>query len=228
MVDSFIGVQLCLIKLIGLDEERHTPVDKRPDSSQRQSDDARGPRQPMGSSGRPKAANGIKQEAQGSQWDQAGGSRQPMGSSRRLKAANGIKQEAGFPSCFPDENLILAVFNYEELYNSKWKHDSSWLPLGRKCNWWRSSSRRDSRDRWWYSPRSFLFIFLYREPKIDGWLRSTGCFARRVFAKAFFGAAALLKVASGVIINNINNNNHNNNNTFHLEAPFKSPKVTLQ
>jgi len=99
-----------------------------------QSDQARGPRQPIGSSERPKAANGIKQEAQGSQSDQAGGPRQPIGLSRRPKAANRIKQEAqgsqsdqarGFPSCFPDENLILAVFNYEDLYNSKWKQDSS-------------------------------------------------------------------------------------------------------
>ncbi|TNN43393.1 hypothetical protein EYF80_046407 [Liparis tanakae] len=40
------------------------------------------------------AANGIRQEAQGSQSDQAGGPRQPMGSSRRPKAANGIKKEA--------------------------------------------------------------------------------------------------------------------------------------
>ncbi|TNN41477.1 hypothetical protein EYF80_048361 [Liparis tanakae] len=45
-----------------------------------------------------KAANGIEQEARGSQWDRAGGPRQPMGSSRRPEAANGIEQEAGFPS----------------------------------------------------------------------------------------------------------------------------------
>jgi len=41
--------------------------------------------------------------------------------SHSAKAANRIKQEAGFPSCFPDETLILAVFNNEELYNSKSK-----------------------------------------------------------------------------------------------------------
>jgi len=35
--------------------------------------------------------------------------------SHSANAANRIKQEAGLPSCFPDENLILAVFNYEEL-----------------------------------------------------------------------------------------------------------------
>jgi len=43
----------------------------------------------------------------------------------KVKAANLIKQEAGFPACFPDENLMLAVFNYEELYNSKSKHYSN-------------------------------------------------------------------------------------------------------
>jgi len=51
--------------------------------------------------------------------------------SHSAKAANRIKQEAGFPSCFPDE---AAVFNSEELYNSKSKHDSNSLLLSRKCN----------------------------------------------------------------------------------------------
>jgi len=45
--------------------------------------------------------------------------------SNSANAANRIKQEAGFPSCFPEENLILAVFNDEELYNPKSKHDSN-------------------------------------------------------------------------------------------------------
>jgi len=81
------------------------------------------------------------------------------------KAANRIKQEAGFPSCFPDETLILAVFIYEELYHSKSKHYSNWLLLSRKCNWKRLSSRDNSRNRWWYSLYSYLFYFLYREPK---------------------------------------------------------------
>ncbi|TNN58341.1 hypothetical protein EYF80_031463 [Liparis tanakae] len=84
-----------------------------------QSDQARGPLQPIGSSKRPKAANRIKREAQGSQSDQARGSRQPIGSSKRPKAANRIKQEAGFPSCFPNKTFISAIFNYEELYKSK-------------------------------------------------------------------------------------------------------------
>jgi len=54
--------------------------------------------------------------------------------SHSANAANRIKQEAGFRSCFPDENLILAVFNSEELYNSKSKRYSNSLLLGRKCN----------------------------------------------------------------------------------------------
>jgi len=45
--------------------------------------------------------------------------------SNSAKAANRIKQEAGFPSSFPDEIFILAVFNFEELYNSKSKHNSN-------------------------------------------------------------------------------------------------------
>jgi len=60
-----------------------------------------------------------------SQSDQARGPMQPIESSKRPNAANRIKQEAGFPSCFPDENLILVVFNYEALYNSKSKHNSN-------------------------------------------------------------------------------------------------------
>ncbi|TNN53648.1 hypothetical protein EYF80_036156 [Liparis tanakae] len=58
-----------------------------------------------------KAADQMNPKAQGSQSDEAKGPRQPIGSSRSPKAANRIKQEAGFPSCFPDETLILAVFN---------------------------------------------------------------------------------------------------------------------
>ncbi|TNN41427.1 hypothetical protein EYF80_048412 [Liparis tanakae] len=49
--------------------------------------------------------------------------------SHSANAANRIKQEAGFPSRFPDDNLILAGFNDKELYNPKSKHDSSRLPL---------------------------------------------------------------------------------------------------
>jgi len=80
--------------------------------------------------------------------------------SHSAKAANRIKQEAGFRSCLPAETLILAVFNYEELYNSKSKHDSNWLLLSRKCNWKRSSSRHNSPNRCWYLPYLFpFFIF---------------------------------------------------------------------
>jgi len=45
--------------------------------------------------------------------------------SHSAMAANRIKQEAGFPSRFPDDNLIFAVFNAEDLYNSKSRHDSN-------------------------------------------------------------------------------------------------------
>jgi len=97
-----------------------------------------------------------------------------MGSSKRPEAANRIKQEAGFPLCFPEEP---EVFNYEELYNSKAKHDSS-CSAGSATG---SARHRDAirgKDGGIHRTLSLLIFLQYREPKISG------C-ARPVFLGAF-------------------------------------------